>query len=298
VNKPTIVASPPRLLVSVRSVAEARAAFSGGCDILDVKEPGRGSLGMADVETIAAVLRDVESLQSAAGTPVSAALGEVVDWLPLGETPALPAELHYVKLGPAGISSHAEWSRRWRQVRQGFEEASGAAFRWIAVAYADWQLARAPRPEAVTDWAVAAGCTGLLLDTHTKTDRTVLDFVSPDELKRLARRVQDHGLILAVAGRLHAALLPEIAAALPDIVAIRTAGCRDGQRSGEIDARAVRDFKTSLTAAFGGSVQVHAKIHSNGLPSTVPHDSSTKPTHSETPRRYLQRLKSNQNVIK
>ena len=34
-----------RLLVSVRSAAEARAALSGGADIIDAKEPSLGSLG-------------------------------------------------------------------------------------------------------------------------------------------------------------------------------------------------------------------------------------------------------------
>ncbi len=37
-----------RLLVSVRSAAEAEIALSAGADLIDVKEPSRGSLGAAD----------------------------------------------------------------------------------------------------------------------------------------------------------------------------------------------------------------------------------------------------------
>ena len=37
-----------RLLVSVRSAAEAEIALHGGADLIDVKEPTRGSLGRAD----------------------------------------------------------------------------------------------------------------------------------------------------------------------------------------------------------------------------------------------------------
>src|SRR5579872_3508444 len=46
----------PRLLVSVRNLAEAESALAGGCDILDIKEPAHGAMGMADVATIAAIV--------------------------------------------------------------------------------------------------------------------------------------------------------------------------------------------------------------------------------------------------
>ena len=61
-----------RLLVSVRSAAEAEAALRGGADVIDVKEPGRGPLGRADDAVIADVVRLV-----AGRRPVSAALGEL-----------------------------------------------------------------------------------------------------------------------------------------------------------------------------------------------------------------------------
>ncbi|MEX0885938.1 MAG: (5-formylfuran-3-yl)methyl phosphate synthase, partial [Phycisphaeraceae bacterium] len=47
-------ASPdrPGLLVSVRNVAEARAAMAGGADVIDIKEPAAGALGAASPTTI------------------------------------------------------------------------------------------------------------------------------------------------------------------------------------------------------------------------------------------------------
>ncbi|MFW6184548.1 MAG: (5-formylfuran-3-yl)methyl phosphate synthase, partial [Chloroflexota bacterium] len=44
-----------QLLISVTSVAEARAALRGCAHIIDVKNPGEGALGVAAI----AVLRDV-----------------------------------------------------------------------------------------------------------------------------------------------------------------------------------------------------------------------------------------------
>ena len=48
----------PGLLVSVRSAAEALSALAGGADVIDVKEPNRGSLGAADDETISSAELD------------------------------------------------------------------------------------------------------------------------------------------------------------------------------------------------------------------------------------------------
>src|SRR5262245_13850027 len=66
-----------RLLVSVRSAAEAHAALAGGADLIDVKEPSRGPLGRADDSVISAVLVAVHGRR-----PVSAAMGELADMAP------------------------------------------------------------------------------------------------------------------------------------------------------------------------------------------------------------------------
>jgi uncharacterized protein (UPF0264 family) len=44
-----------RLLVSVRSAVEARAARAGGCDLIDAKEPSRGPLGAVTPDVLAEV---------------------------------------------------------------------------------------------------------------------------------------------------------------------------------------------------------------------------------------------------
>jgi (5-formylfuran-3-yl)methyl phosphate synthase len=242
----------PRLLVSVRNAAECRAALAGGCDILDVKEPARGSLGMADRAVIADVLaaaRDCVTGLSELGdgpVPVSAALGETVEWIASDETPALPPGLAWVKLGPAGLGSDRGWSRVWRQVRARIEEASSCSFRWIAVAYADWRDADAPEPAAVVDAAAESGCAGVLFDTCVKNGRTLPDLISTADLTVLGTRVRDAGLLLALAGGLSAKSLPALAGVRPDVIAIRTAACRNGNRAAEVAADAVREFRSAI----------------------------------------------------
>src|SRR5262245_56167987 len=60
-----------RLLVSVVNVEEARVAAAAGADVIDVKDPSRGSLGEAAPDIVRAV-REVTPPH----LPVSAALGD------------------------------------------------------------------------------------------------------------------------------------------------------------------------------------------------------------------------------
>src|SRR6202034_3964968 len=138
-----------KLLVSVRSKAEAVAALVGGATVIDVKEPRNGSLGRANFDVWRAV-RDIVPRS----IPVSVALGELSDW-PADHFGEVPRDawtgLAYCKLELAGAPH--DWVDRWRDLRQRLA-GSGCPFpAWVAVVYSDWQAAGAPAPEAVIDAA-------------------------------------------------------------------------------------------------------------------------------------------------
>ncbi len=93
-----------RLLASVRSANEVLAAVSGGADIIDAKEPNRGSLGAVAPEVFARIQARVPL-----DLELSAALGDVASPLEvrtsiaaLGVVPR-PTPV-YLKLGFAGVS--------------------------------------------------------------------------------------------------------------------------------------------------------------------------------------------------
>lgn len=210
------------LLVSVRSADEARAALAGGAAVIDVKEPRRGPLGRADPEVWAKVRQIVP-----ATVPVSVALGELPEWRsldPLG--PSDFTGLAYRKLGLAG--SGADWAQEWSDLRQRW--GSGPA--WVAVAYADWQTARAPTPDAVLIEAVAAGCAGILLDSFDKTRPGSID----GSWRLWIRRARSSGLFVALAGGLDAALIVRLSPLRPDLFAVRGAACTRSDRRSSIDA--------------------------------------------------------------
>ena len=246
----------PQLLVSVRSAAEARAALAGGCDILDVKEPSRGALGMADREIIQQVLAVSAGQQR---IPVTAALGEAREWLDPRAPAAVPGGVSLVKLGLSELGQ-SQWQTRWREARERVDEAAGRKLRWIAVAYADWRSAAAPPPGAVVEAAITTRCAGVLFDTYRKDGRHLLDHFErhkprarrerqrSDRLQRLTATIQAAGLLVALAGSLTIDLLPEILLLRPDVIAIRGAACVDRNRSSPLSAAAVATFRRTMAA--------------------------------------------------
>lgn len=260
----TVTTRTPKLLVSVRNAAEARAALQGGCDILDVKEPARGALGMADVATITEIV--TQSRAYVPPAPVSVALGDAAEWAPDRPLPRLPEGIAYLKLGTARLQGCASWEASFGALLRRFEEiskspvdadpestaaiAGGFAPAWIAVAYADWQTARGPAPSDVIAAASACGCAGVLIDTFSKGRLRLLDWLDGSRLDSLAEQARSLRLTFALAGRLQAGDLPQVLAAGPDIVGIRSAACLDGVRSSAIDATAVRAFREALHAGW------------------------------------------------
>lgn len=239
----------PRLLVSVRSSDEAIAALQGGADILDVKEPTRGSLGMADSETIAAISRHLRGELNNTSLRLSVALGEVIDWREQHNTPALPQSVSLAKLGLNGLARIDGWQNEWLNVRRRFEQTAHSPFNWVAVAYADFESAASPSINDVLDAAIETECSGLLIDTFSKTGITLLDCCSVSQLNELAERCHAAGMFLALAGRLGRESLAALSRVPVDVIAVRSAACERSDRTAEVSVRAVTSFRKALLSS-------------------------------------------------
>ena len=139
-----------RLLVSVRTAAEAVTALGGGADIIDVKEPRTGVLGAAPLDVTRAIVAVAGGRR-----PVSATVGDV----PLAEAVEAAAAtadtgVDYVKIGvfEDGAADLAPFTR-----------LAAGGMRLILVMFAD----RAPDFGLIAR-AGQAGFAGLMLDTATK----------------------------------------------------------------------------------------------------------------------------------
>ena len=235
-----------RLLVSVADVAQARVAAAAGADIVDVKNPAEGSLGAPSPAVIEGVRAAVP-----AALPVSAAIGDMPNLPGTAALAALGAARSgatFVKVGLWGASTEMEAVALLRTVSDGVADVPGAVV--VAAAYADGRrVAHGPlAPELLPRAARAAGVGVCLLDTAIKDGRGLLDWLSPDALASLVAEAHSLGLEVALAGALRAESLPVIRATAADIAGVRAAACRDGTRSGPLDAARVRALRAACAA--------------------------------------------------
>ncbi len=251
-----------QLLVSVRSADEVGPALDGGADIIDAKEPDRGSLGPVPAGTLAQIFRSSPDDQ-----PVSAALG---DFATSDEVESIFRELRlppraaptYLKLGCGGAGSPEVASIV-------LKTALSQAERWtspphiVAVAYADAERTGSLPPDVVCRVAADAGVAGILVDTHVKDGTGLLHWLSPSQLAAWVRHAKGVGLLTGVAGSLGAADLESACLGLPDVVGFRGAVC-DGGRSGRVVAERVATLRAQLDHVIAQSVPYAQTGHGLG----------------------------------
>ena len=229
-----------QLLVSVRSEDEVAAAVSGGADIIDAKEPSRGSLGPVTPEVLHAIAARVPETVA-----LSAALGDVgspdsAARAVAGVSVSPRRAATYVKLGFAGVGPETVVG----SLVAAALAATVAGRILVTVAYADHERAGSPAPEAILRATLAAGARALLIDTCEKDGSGLLDWLTPTRLRTLSADARSAGLLLALAGSLDLAAIDRVAG-LADVVGVRGAACRGG-RDGRVDEALVRRIRERL----------------------------------------------------
>jgi (5-formylfuran-3-yl)methyl phosphate synthase len=241
-----------QLLVSVKSAVEAASALAGGADIIDAKDPSRGSLGPVARDELAAILACVPEENS-----FSVVLGDVATVDQVSDAIAsirLSSRTVFVKLGLAGIRSPA-LAGRLLEVAVASAAKHTANLRVVAVTYADSEPARTVPPHELIEPAAEAGCTGVLLDTYRKDGPGVLQSLPAGAVASWLASAHTLGLLTAIAGGLSASDFPAVSALAPAIVGVRGAAC-EGGRNGLVSVervRALRDLLgTTTLQAMGG----------------------------------------------
>jgi uncharacterized protein (UPF0264 family) len=110
----------------------------------------------------------------------------------------------------------------------------------VAVAYADWHLAKAPSPAEVFEFVRQMGWQILLIDTWCKNGRTLLDWMSLFEAEQICYDCREAGIRVALAGSLGPKEIHILQAAKPDIFAVRGAVCHRHNRRKGLDPIKIR----------------------------------------------------------
>ncbi len=160
---------------------EIQPSLDGGCDILDLKEPSNGALGMVDEITLNSITKYIH--ENSIDIPVSMALGELTDWKSNRSFPVLPSEITYLKMGFSQTASLRNWNSLWLDTIERFEADNQSTYQWIAVAYADWRRANSLSPQEVLEAACENRCAGLLNRHILKTERQTAGLLSRETLR-------------------------------------------------------------------------------------------------------------------
>ena len=226
-----------RLLVSVRSAEEARAALAGGADIVDAKEPSRGALGAVEIGVLREIVGTVNGTRA-----VSAALGDAGDskCLAASALSAARAGTTFVKVGFADVRDPVAVRARLSCVIEGALAAT-VPCAVIAVAYADWDEVGGAAPQTVIAAAAAEGAMGVLVDTVRKDGAGLFRCLGRAALVALVREARAQSLIVALAGRISVDDLAFACEAGADIVGVRGAVCEHG-REGRVREVLVREL--------------------------------------------------------
>jgi (5-formylfuran-3-yl)methyl phosphate synthase len=233
-----------RLLVSVMSAEEARRALAGGADIIDVKDPGEGALGAPSPRILTEVVREI-----GAAAPVSVALGDLPN---LPHTAALAARgaalsgADYVKVGLRGVRELEGAVALMRAVAEAVEPHTAV----IAATYADADALDPPAlaPTLLPELVERAGISGALVDTFVKDGRGLYGWLAESELADLIVRTRSAGGSFGVAGQL---TLGQLRRTPADVVGVRSAVCRGGDRTADLDTELVAAAVAELRAGSG-----------------------------------------------
>lgn len=238
-----------KLLVSVRDVSEAQMAIEEGVDLLDIKDPDRGSLGAAEPAVIEAIARHASGRM-----PLSVALGELSQGFSLTDT--LAGQIAFAKFGLAGCAREHDWHARWEAAIGRLPMGTTP----VAVAYADWRIVDAPDPLEILERAQSLACGALLLDTSMKGRDNLLSYYDVSELRTFVAAAHRAQLLCVLAGSLAQREIEAVLPLAPDYVAVRGAACGGSRRAG-LDRLQLRSLVRLVHAAQAPRAGTVASAH-------------------------------------
>ena len=213
------------MLASVTGAGEAEIALEQGADIIDLKDPGEGSLRALPLDAVR------ETVAAVAGRrPVSAVAGDLPmepDTIVAAVEGLARTGVDYVKVGLAPGPLRSDCVRALA--------ASTRATNVVAVMFADRE------PDiSLLPLIAECGFAGAMLDTARKASGRLLDHADMASLQEYVDRCRRHRLMTGLAGSLEPPDIPRLLMLAPDFLGFRGALCAGHQRAARLDPRCVR----------------------------------------------------------
>lgn len=220
-----------KFLASVNGVQEAEIALLGGADIIDLRNPADGALGVLEPN----VIRDVIAF-IAGRKPVSVVCGNVPmdSGKMLATAEALTATgADYLRIGFFPGSQMASCIRMAAPL--------GQKIKLIAVLFVD----KAP-DFTLLPLLAENGFYGVMLDTAQKDKGRLLQHLPHERVARFVEQAAALGLKTGLAGSLEMPDVPRLLPLRPDFLGFRSALCGKGGRRDRLDDEAFKRIRSLI----------------------------------------------------
>jgi len=230
-----------KLLVSPINLEEAKAAYNGGADIIDVKNPKEGSLG-ANFPWV------IRSVKEAMGkTPVSATIGDM-NYKPgtasLAALGAAVSGADYVKVGLYDVQTTEQAIDMVEHVVKSVKDYDQSK-KVVISGYADYKRINSIPLRELPPICADYGADVVMMDTGIKDGRSTFEFMTNEELSQFVESAHDLGLISAIAGNIKFEDIEAINQIGPDVIGIRGCVC-GGDRNSTIQQKLVEELRSMM----------------------------------------------------
>jgi len=236
-----------KLLISPKTIEEAKIAIAAQADFIDCKNPEEGSLG-ANFPWIIKKMKELIPIHSS--QLLSATIGDFPNLPGSASLAALGAAVSgadIIKVGLKGPKKENDAIKLMINVVKAVKKYD-KSIKVVAAGYADRiRMNSSPEFMAIPTIASESGADIAMIDTYIKDGKGLFDFLKVDQLIQFKNKASEYGLEVALAGNLRRKDIPLINDISPDIIGVRSVVCEGYDRiKGRIKADLIKKLKIEL----------------------------------------------------
>lgn len=236
-----------RLLISPRTIEEAKIVIANQVDYVDCKNPEEGSLGA----NFPWIIKEMKSLIPPDSSQLlSATIGDFPNLPGSASLAALGAAVSgadIIKVGLKGPKDEKTAIILMKRVVKAVKDYNNN-IKVVAAGYADRRrMNSSPEFMSIPTIASESGSDIAMLDTYIKDEMGLFDFLTTDQLVQFKNKAENLDLEVALAGNLRKEDISSINYICPDIIGVRSVVCEGYDRNnGSIKAKLIEELKTEL----------------------------------------------------
>lgn len=236
-----------RLLISPRTIEEARIVINNQIDYIDCKNPEEGSLGA----NFPWIIKEMKGLiPSNSPQLLSATIGDFPNLPGSASLAALGAAVSgadIIKVGLKGPKDEKSAIKLMKNVVKAVKDYNDKT-KVVAAGYADQsRMNSSPEFMKLPIIASESGSDIVMLDTYIKDNKGLFDFLTIDQLIQFKHEAELYDLEVALAGNLRKKDIPLIYDVSPNIIGVRSVVCEGYDRNnGSIKSQLIVELKREL----------------------------------------------------